>query len=67
MVYGSICSVGMVLGLGILVHAAYLTEFVTTLEGSDSPLGVFIIHILLGGKVGNSVFGLSILYGVSFP
>jgi len=57
----------MVLGLGILVDATYLAGFVVTLGGSDSPLGVSVIHIPLGGKVGNSVLGLNILCGVSFP
>ena len=58
-------SVSVVLGLGILVDAPCLARFVVTLGGSDSLLGVFVIHVLSGGKVGNSVLGLSILCGVS--
>jgi hypothetical protein len=57
----------MVLGLGILVDAPYLAGFVVTLGGSDILLSVSIIHVPTGDKVGNSVLGLSILYGVSFP
>ena len=62
-----ICSVSMVLGLGILVDAPYLAGFVVTLGGSDILLSVSIIHVPTGDKVGNSVLGLSILYGFSFP
>jgi len=54
-------SVSVVLGLGIFVHTLYLARFAVTMGVSDSLLGVSVIHIPLGGKVGISVPGLSIL------
>ena len=56
-----ICSVSVVLGLRILVDTPYLAGSVVIVGGSDSPLGVFVIHVLSRGKVENSVSGLSIL------
>ena len=53
-------SISVVLVLGILVDAPYRAGFVITLGGSDSPLGVCIIHVSSGGKVGNSVSRLSV-------
>ena len=53
-------SISVVLVLGILVDAPYRAGFVITLGGSDSPLGVSIIHVSSGGKVGNSVSRLSV-------
>jgi len=37
-----------VLGLGVFVDAPYLAGFVVTLGGSDSPLGVSVIHVPSG-------------------
>jgi len=56
-----ILSISTVLGLGILIDTPYMAEFMVTVGGSESLLGVFIIHIPSGGKVGISVLGLSIL------
>ena len=54
-------SISVVLGLQILIDTPFLGRICGSIRGNDNPLGVFVIHIPSGGKVGYMVLGLRTL------